>query len=115
MFAASSMLYLIFKTDTFLQDNKVFDTAKDNLSDLNLVGFGIAGYLVGIGTKTGNNLKNFQKKIEIVLIKKGNGCTSGHGVCGMPRWSKRSWAAVCTFMTTSFAIATLRYYKPFLN
>jgi len=28
----------------------------------------------------------------------GNGCTSGHGVCGIARGSRRSIAATCTFM-----------------
>lgn len=40
----------------------------------------IAGVLVGYGTRL------------------GNGCTSGHGVCGMSRLSKRSFAATLTFM-----------------
>jgi uncharacterized membrane protein YedE/YeeE len=40
----------------------------------------LAGLLVGFGT----------------LL--GNGCTSGHGVCGLPRLSKRSWVATMTFM-----------------
>lgn len=30
----------------------------------------------------------------------GSGCTSGHGVCGLPRLSKRSFVAVSTFMGT---------------
>ena len=42
----------------------------------------IAGLLVGFGTRM------------------GNGCTSGHGVCGLTRFSPRSGAAVVTFMTT---------------
>ncbi|MBS1118958.1 MAG: hypothetical protein H6Q90_1186, partial [Deltaproteobacteria bacterium] len=42
----------------------------------------IAGLLVGIGTTI------------------GNGCTSGHGVCGVARGSKRAIVAVLTFMTT---------------
>ncbi len=42
----------------------------------------IAGLLVGIGTAL------------------GNGCTSGHGVCGLSRLSVRSLAAVMTFMLT---------------
>ena len=46
----------------------------------------VAGLLVGFGTRM------------------GNGCTSGHGVCGLGRLSKRSLAAVATFM--AFAIAT---------
>ena len=40
----------------------------------------IAGLLVGFGTRL------------------GSGCTSGHGICGLPRLSKRSFAAVGTFM-----------------
>lgn len=45
----------------------------------------IAGLLVGFGTRM------------------GNGCTSGHGVCGLGRLSLRSLAAVLTFMTTAIA------------
>lgn len=41
-----------------------------------------AGLLVGYGTRL------------------GNGCTSGHGVCGISRFSLRSIAATCTFMIT---------------
>jgi uncharacterized protein len=41
-----------------------------------------AGLLVGIGTRL------------------GNGCTSGHAVCGLGRMSARSAVAVATFMTT---------------
>ena len=43
----------------------------------------VAGLLVGIGTQY------------------GGGCTSGHGVCGLSRFSKRSLVAVVTFMTTA--------------
>jgi uncharacterized membrane protein YedE/YeeE len=57
----------------------------------------IGGLLVGWGTRM------------------GNGCTSGHGVCGMPRFAPRSIAAVCTFMATGIAMATFRYYVPFFT
>lgn len=40
----------------------------------------LAGVLVGLGTRL------------------GNGCTSGHGVCGIGRFSKRSLVATMTFM-----------------
>jgi uncharacterized protein len=40
----------------------------------------LAGLLVGFGTRL------------------GNGCTSGHGVCGLARLSPRSLAATATFM-----------------
>src|SRR5688500_2116481 len=39
----------------------------------------IAGLLIGFGTKI------------------GNGCTSGHGICGLARFSKRSAVAVAIF------------------
>lgn len=42
----------------------------------------IAGLLVGFGTRM------------------GNGCTSGHGVCGISRQSPRSILATMTFMAT---------------
>lgn len=32
----------------------------------------------------------------------GNGCTSGHGVCGLSRLSPRSLIATMTFMATAF-------------
>lgn len=33
----------------------------------------------------------------------GGGCTSGHGVCGNARFSRRSMVATVTFMATAFA------------
>ncbi|MDA5499074.1 YeeE/YedE family protein [Yersinia aleksiciae] len=44
----------------------------------------VAGLLVGIGTRY------------------GAGCTSGHGVCGLARFSLRSLAATLSFMFTGF-------------
>ena len=43
-----------------------------------------AGLIVGVGTAL------------------GSGCTSGHGVCGLARLSRRSFAAVGTFLLTGF-------------
>ncbi|MDX2091567.1 MAG: YeeE/YedE thiosulfate transporter family protein [Kofleriaceae bacterium] len=48
-----------------------------------------AGLLVGFGTRL------------------GSGCTSGHGVCGLARFSLRSFVAVATFMTTGAITAML--------
>jgi uncharacterized membrane protein YedE/YeeE len=36
-------------------------------------------------------------------VKMGNGCTSGHGVCGIGRMSPRSFLATCVFMLTGIA------------
>jgi len=49
---------------------------------------GVAGLLVGFGTQM------------------GNGCTSGHGVCGITRFSVRSLVATGTFMAAGMAIST---------
>ena len=48
-----------------------------------------AGLLVGVGTRM------------------SNGCTSGHGVCGMAMFSKRSFVAVGVFLTTGILTATI--------
>lgn len=45
----------------------------------------VAGLLVGIGTRL------------------GGGCTSGHGVCGMARKSKRSIAATAVYISVAMA------------
>ena len=49
----------------------------------------IAGLLVGIGTRM------------------GSGCTSGHGILGLARFSKRSLAATATFLAAGMATATV--------
>lgn len=59
-----------------------------NQFQLPLVIWGIAGLLVGFGTRL------------------GGGCTSGHGVCGLGRLSYRSLASVVIFM----ALAMLTTY-----
>jgi uncharacterized membrane protein YedE/YeeE len=52
---------------------------------MNLGGMALAGVLVGFGTRV------------------GGGCTSGHGVCGLGRFSLRSLVAVMVFMATGMA------------
>ena len=51
----------------------------------------LGGLLVGFGTRL------------------GNGCTSGHGVCGIARLSRRSLAATAVFMLTAAATVLLRH------
>lgn len=60
------------------------DLARSDFS-VSLPLIAIAGLLVGIGTTI------------------GNGCTSGHGVCGMARLSIRSIVATLTFMIAGVA------------
>ncbi|OOE86470.1 YeeE/YedE family protein [Salinivibrio sharmensis] len=52
----------------------------------------LAGLLVGIGTQL------------------GNGCTSGHGICGMGRLSKRSIVATLTFISAAFVTVFVRLH-----
>ena len=40
-------------------------------------------------------------------VKLGNGCTSGHGVCGIARFSIRSLVATLIFMATGIATVTV--------
>ena len=38
----------------------------------------------------------------------GSGCTSGHGVCGLARFSARSLVATCTFIVVAALVVALR-------
>jgi uncharacterized membrane protein YedE/YeeE len=49
----------------------------------------LAGLLVGVGTRM------------------GSGCTSGHGILGLARFSRRSAAATAIFLATGMLVATL--------
>lgn len=40
-------------------------------------------------------------------MKLGNGCTSGHGICGLARLSKRSLFAVASFMATGILSSSI--------
>eukprot|EP00928_Gymnodinium_smaydae_P049339 TRINITY_DN33103_c0_g1_i1.p1 TRINITY_DN33103_c0_g1~~TRINITY_DN33103_c0_g1_i1.p1 ORF type:complete len:350 (-),score=33.81 TRINITY_DN33103_c0_g1_i1:140-1189(-) len=54
--------------------------------------YALAGVAIGFGTRT------------------GRGCTSGHGICGLPRLSLRSWIAVPTFMAcAAVTVAVTRH------
>jgi uncharacterized membrane protein YedE/YeeE len=55
------------------------------------------GILVGLGTKI------------------GNGCTSGHAVCGIPRLAKRSIVATCLFLAFGLGVGTLFGYAGWLH
>ena len=55
----------------------------------------VAGLLVGTGTRI------------------GGGCTSGHGVCGIANFSRRSLLATITFMTTAIiTVFIVRHVLP---
>jgi uncharacterized protein len=62
--------------------------------DVGWLGIVAAGLLVGVG------------------VRMGNGCTSGHGVCGLSRFSLRSLANVLAFMGAGFAtVFVLRHMR----
>ena len=65
----------------------LFAELPDTLPEVGLgpVALVAAGLLVGVGTRL------------------GNGCTSGHGICGLARLSPRSFVAVGTFFATAVA------------
>ena len=48
----------------------------------------VAGVIVGVGTRL------------------GSGCTSGHGVCGVSRLSRRSIVATLVFLSVGMLVAT---------
>lgn len=73
----------------FLKDTKPVLFFNTMLIDGRLIM--VAGLLVGFGTAM------------------GSGCTSGHGVCGISRWSLRSVIATIIFMT--FGIITVFVLK----
>lgn len=53
----------------------------------------VAGFLVGVGTRL------------------GSGCTSGHGVCGIGRLSRRSIVATAVFFIAAMAtVFTVRHF-----
>ncbi len=54
-----------------------------------VVWLAVAGLLTGFGTKV------------------GNGCTSGHGVCGLARLSLRSLVAVLVFFSVAIVTVTI--------
>jgi uncharacterized protein len=54
-----------------------------------MVTIAVAGLLVGFGTRM------------------SNGCTSGHGICGMARLSTRSIAATAVFMGAAIIVVAL--------
>lgn len=61
-----------------------------DISGENILMVSLAGLLVGFGTRL------------------GNGCTSGHGIIGMGRFSKRSIYATITFMASAGVMVFIR-------
>lgn len=60
--------------------SRVSETVLQGNAPRTLLTLAVAGVMVGFGTRL------------------GSGCTSGHGVCGVSRFSPRSVVATCTFV-----------------
>jgi uncharacterized membrane protein YedE/YeeE len=71
----------------FIASNIWPENFSNLISESNYLRLAAAGLLVGFGTKM------------------GNGCTSGHGVCGIGRLSPRGIVATLTFM--AFGVLTV--------
>ena len=91
MLVAAGIFFDIFKYET-VNNFTPFGPEQNITKGTSCIGYGLAGLLVGFGTKL------------------GNGCTSGHGLCGVSRLSKRSFVAVFCFLTTALIISTIRYH-----
>ena len=74
MIIGSSLVYLLLPNHVAIRTNFPLDI------------LAFSGFLVGLG------------------VALGNGCTSGHGICGIARFSKRSIVATLVFFT--FALLT---------
>ncbi|MEG3753235.1 YeeE/YedE family protein [Psychromonas arctica] len=64
--------------------------ASSTLTSPSIALYIIAGLLVGIGTRL------------------GNGCTSGHGIIGIARLSRRSVLATCIFVSSAIVVVLFR-------
>lgn len=81
--------YLLGLISSGVISSGLFSKSFGNPSQLSPLTLLVSGLLVGFGTSL------------------SNGCTSGHGFCGLPRLSIRSAAAVATFMVTGIISSTL--------
>ena len=70
-----------------------------------LVGGGIYEYILAPQPTPLSTFSPWEMALGGVLVgfgtRMGNGCTSGHGVCGLGRFSMRSLVATITFMVTA--------------
>ena len=83
------VLLAAFSLTAHLFFESIYQDKNQALAQISPAAFVIGGFFVGFGTKL------------------GNGCTSGHGICGMARFSKRSIIAVGTFMVVAIVTAVL--------
>lgn len=91
------------------------DAGQDGWRMLYLVGLILGGVITAVFWPERLDVSQLNRPMGFVLAsgvlmgfggRMGNGCTSGHGVCGIARLSKRSLAATCTF----FGMALITLY-----
>ncbi len=68
-----------------------------------LVVLGVTGQAPALDLPVSNTAVMIGGLIVGVGVSYGGGCTSGHGVCGNARFSRRSMVATITFMATAIA------------
>lgn len=87
LIASFMVLSNVLLAQFFLIDDRLYSDA--SIPIVSMAGYLIGGLLVGFGTRL------------------ANGCTTGHGICGMARLSKRSFMAVGAFMFAAVGTANL--------
>jgi len=86
-FALTTRVYITMIDPDALKDQRL-GYGESTMPIASPLAFIVGGFLVGFGTKL------------------GNGCTTGHGICGLARLSKRSLVAVLSFMATGVISAS---------
>jgi len=79
-----------------------------------IVGMAIGGYIgaafIELPTTPGAKALTWPLSLGGLFVgvgtRMGAGCTSGHGVCGVSRLSRRSIVATATFMVVGMLVAT---------
>ena len=87
IFTFSSILFMIYGNSAY-NGFVPFGPDKDITTWTSLIGFSVSGLFVGFGAKL------------------CGGCTSGHGLCGLPRFSLRSFVAICMFLIAGIGISS---------
>jgi uncharacterized membrane protein YedE/YeeE len=85
-FSLTARVYVTVIDPDALKDERLGYSS--NIPIVSPLGFILGGLFVGFGTRL------------------GNGCTTGHGICGLARFSTRSLAAVLSFMATGIVAAS---------
>ncbi|ATH07164.1 YeeE/YedE family protein [Halobacteriovorax marinus] len=89
---------------------------KESWKYLFIVGLLIGGLFFKIFFPSMFNIELLNSKFEIIIAgllvgfgtRLGNGCTSGHGVCGISRFSIRSIIATLVFMAAGIVTVFLK-------